>query len=738
MEMDNRNRKMKNLDMQHSGAAVVFPCSGPQELRVRGFSLEMAHEWDEFVLAQPHGTFFQLTGWKRVLEKTFGYEACYFYTERAGTITAIAPLFLVSNWLMGQCLLSVPLGVYGGICAADEESKQALLAHIQRLSLSQQVDFLELRNRNGGAIPGFHRNERYATFTTALSPDTESLFKGFPRDTRYMIRKAQKAGLRVRRGMDQLGSFYEMFAESMRRLGTPVFPLSLFENLQEEFGDRMDLLLVYSGEKPVSGVISFFFRDTILPYYAGAAPEAPRLAANNFMYWELMKDAALSESQVRIGGSCLAAPPPVADQTNGPAHRQVVSVESPHMNVLEPTHDLAMGGRSVKARTLEGHGPIRVLHVIDRMDVGGTELGILKVMRGLGSGVFEQRICTARGFDPEMARQQNLEDKLLVAGRSGSGLQLLLFRLIRVMRAYRPHIVHSRNWGAIEAIPAARLVGVPVAIHSEHGYEVETIAGIPTRRRIFRRAAYAMADAVFTVSEELRAYHAKQAWFSQQHIRVIHNGVDTSRFSPRPEIQQEVRRRFGLGTHAFVVGAVGRMVSIKNYHTLLRAAELLAGKGVDLQVVFVGSGPELSGLQQAVEASANLSGRVTFLGTVRDTAEILNAMDAFVLPSLSEGMSNTVLEAMASGLAVVATNVGGNPELVVDSNSGYLFPAGDFQALGSVLEELSRDPERRRHAGQAARRRALDEFSLDGMISNYRNLYLELAARHRVPVPKGA
>lgn len=283
---------MKNLDMQHSGAAVAFPVGSPQELRVHGFTPEMAHEWDEFVLAQPHGTFFQLTGWKRVLEKTFGYQPCYFYTERAGTITGIAPLFFVSNWLMGRCLLSVPLGVYGGICAADEESTQALLTHIQQLSVSEQVDFLELRNRNGGAIPGFHRNERYATFTTVLSKDTESLFKGFPRDTRYMIRKAQKAGLQVRRGMDQLGSFYEMFAESMRRLGTPVFPLSLFENLQKEFGDHVDLLLVYSGEKPVSGVISFFFRDTILPYYAGAAPEAPRLAANNFMYWELMKDAS--------------------------------------------------------------------------------------------------------------------------------------------------------------------------------------------------------------------------------------------------------------------------------------------------------------------------------------------------------------------------------------------------------------------------------------------------------------
>jgi FemAB-related protein (PEP-CTERM system-associated) len=259
---------------------------------VRGFTPDIAEAWDRFVLAHPAGTFFHLSGWKRVLEKTFGYQPCYSYVERGERLTAVAPFFSISNWIVGRCLISVPLAAYGGICAEDEESEQTLLNHIKQFAASQRVDYVELRNRNQGLLPGFHRNTLYATFTTELSSDPAANLKRLPRDTRYMIRKAEKAGLQTRHGWDQLGDFYSLFAQSMHRLGTPVFPRSLFENLASEFANQSDLFVVYARHKPVAGVVSFFFRDAILPYYAGAAPEAPQLAASNLMYWELMKDAA--------------------------------------------------------------------------------------------------------------------------------------------------------------------------------------------------------------------------------------------------------------------------------------------------------------------------------------------------------------------------------------------------------------------------------------------------------------
>jgi FemAB-related protein (PEP-CTERM system-associated) len=259
---------------------------------VNEFQVGDTDRWDQFVLSQPEGTLFHLVAWKRAIERTFGFQSLYFYCERDGQITAIVPLFFVTNWVIGDCLHSVPFGVYGGICAADQESRDALLAHVKRLAVRKQVGHLDLHQRNGESIPGFHTNPLYYSFTTQLEAKSETNLKKLPRDTRYMIRKGEKAGLEARHGLDQMRDFYGLFCESMRRLGTPVFPRALFENLSQEFGSQVDLTMIYSGVQPISGVMSFKFRDTFLPYYAGANSMAPALAANNFMYWHLMKFAA--------------------------------------------------------------------------------------------------------------------------------------------------------------------------------------------------------------------------------------------------------------------------------------------------------------------------------------------------------------------------------------------------------------------------------------------------------------
>jgi sugar transferase (PEP-CTERM/EpsH1 system associated) len=375
---------------------------------------------------------------------------------------------------------------------------------------------------------------------------------------------------------------------------------------------------------------------------------------------------------------------------------------------------------------------LSVLHVIDRMGVGGTEVGILKVIQGLGSERFDHRICTIRGCDENFSRSQGFEGQVYVAGRVNSGFQFLLGRLARIMREFRPDIVHSRNWGAIEAMPAARMAGVPVAIHSEHGYEVDMLNGLPTRRRVLRRVAYAAADAVFTVTEELRSYHARQAWLPMERIRVLPNGVDMTRFASRSEERQEIRERLGLGDGSLVLGAIGRLVPIKDHVTLLKAAEILISRDMAIYVLLVGSGPELAKLKEFVAASPRLSGRVVFAGAVSDVAPLLNAMDIFVLPSLSEGMSNTLLEAMASSLPVVATRVGGNPEIVEEQRSGWLFEPGDVAALAAILERTGRDTNLRLQLGQAARQRTVQHFSFNGMLEGYRNLYIELARKRGV------
>src|SRR5262249_51047256 len=158
--------------------------------------------------------------------------------ECGGEITAIAPLFLVSSWLTGRALISVPFGVYAGICASDAVSEQFLLRHMANFAREHGVEYMELRTRQGALYEGCHPISRYTTFTSPLSVDSEANLKRLPRDTRYMIRKAQKAGLVAEHGWQQLPQFFTLFAQNLQRHGTPAFPISLLKNLQSEFGEK--------------------------------------------------------------------------------------------------------------------------------------------------------------------------------------------------------------------------------------------------------------------------------------------------------------------------------------------------------------------------------------------------------------------------------------------------------------------------------------------------------------------
>jgi sugar transferase (PEP-CTERM/EpsH1 system associated) len=373
--------------------------------------------------------------------------------------------------------------------------------------------------------------------------------------------------------------------------------------------------------------------------------------------------------------------------------------------------------------------PLRVLHVINSLGLGGTERGVLKLMEGLDASRFDQRLCVVRGADERLATLPSVKGKLFVAGLQTSGFQFLLFRLTKILQSYRPDIVHSRNWGSIEAIAAGKLAGVPVVVHSEHGYELDMLSGLALRRRLLRRGFYSFCDAIFTVSRELQDYHGKQSWFPTERIQVIPNGVDTNLYAPSREARLRARFQFDFPAEAVVLGTVGRLVPIKDQVTLLRAAEQLLRRGLDIRVLLVGSGPEHERLRSYAQESPLLRGKVRFADPTLPVADSFQAMDLFVLPSILEGMSNTLLEAMSSGLACVATAVGGNPELIEPELSGLLFTPGDVAKLSELLQELIVQTDFRNRLAAAARHRVVTHFSLDAMMSNYTKFYAELAAR---------
>jgi len=247
--------------------------------------------WDDFVRTSPSGTFFHLSGWQKVIERVLRRECSYLFAHRSGHITGVLPISRSRNPIFGDCLVSLPLAVYGGVCADDENSYQRLLQAGGDLAARLGVKYLELRNRTESFPSSLPGRDLYVTFTQDLTSGPEQLMKRLPRDTRYAIRKGQKAGLQWVEDLTD-DEFYELFAQSVHRLGTPVFPRELFTSLRSEFKNQVRLFGVRKERTPIAGVLCFYFRDQVLPYYSGALAEYNRDSPNSFMYWSLIEQSA--------------------------------------------------------------------------------------------------------------------------------------------------------------------------------------------------------------------------------------------------------------------------------------------------------------------------------------------------------------------------------------------------------------------------------------------------------------
>jgi FemAB-related protein (PEP-CTERM system-associated) len=244
-------------------------------------------EWDAFVRSNAHGSPFHLLAWRRVVETAFGHRPHYLMAAGPDRVEGVLPLFETRGLLGGRGLVSVPYGVYGGVCAASPEARAALLEAAARLARERRADYVELRHRRGqqGDLP---TKSLYVTFARPISADPEENMAAIPRKQRRMIRQGAKLGLRAEFGLQHLDAFYEVYAESVRNLGSPVFPRALFRAIAEEFKQDCELLTVWRDGRLLAGVLTLLYEDQALPYYGGALREALQFAVNDFMYWELM------------------------------------------------------------------------------------------------------------------------------------------------------------------------------------------------------------------------------------------------------------------------------------------------------------------------------------------------------------------------------------------------------------------------------------------------------------------
>ncbi len=269
----------------------------PVEVRVRAFRASDGERWDAFVRAHPDGSFFHLSGWARVIEEGLGHKAHYLLAERDGEIRGVLPLGRVRSRLFGDALSSTPFCVYGGAVAADDTARETLERAACDLARELRVDYLELRNRER-RHHDWPAKDLYVTFVKEIDPDPERNLLAIPRKQRAMVRKGIEAGLRGDID-DDLDRFFDVYSASVHRLGTPVFPPRYFRALRQVFGEQCELLTVFDRDgAAVSSVMSFYFRDQVLPYYGGSLAEARNLKANDFMYWDLMRRAC--ERGIRV------------------------------------------------------------------------------------------------------------------------------------------------------------------------------------------------------------------------------------------------------------------------------------------------------------------------------------------------------------------------------------------------------------------------------------------------------
>jgi FemAB-related protein (PEP-CTERM system-associated) len=276
--------------MEMTPPTLVRDVRTAERVVVRAFTASDATRWNAFVDRCPDATFFHLIGWRTIIEEVFRHRTHYLIAERAGEIEGVLPLSEVRSRLFGHALVSLSFGVYGGPAALNADAEGALVAAAAGLADKLDVDFLELRDRKP-VCPTWPQQDLYVTFRKALLPEAEANMLAIPRKQRAMVRKGIKNGLvsAIDPGVDR---FFALYADNMHRHGTPPFGRDYFARLRDVFGPQCEVLIVCDPQgNPVSGVLSFYFRDEVLPYYAGDAVAARDLAANDFKYWELMRRA---------------------------------------------------------------------------------------------------------------------------------------------------------------------------------------------------------------------------------------------------------------------------------------------------------------------------------------------------------------------------------------------------------------------------------------------------------------
>lgn len=367
-----------------------------------------------------------------------------------------------------------------------------------------------------------------------------------------------------------------------------------------------------------------------------------------------------------------------------------------------------------------------VLHVVYRFDTGGLENGIVNLINHMPAGAYRHAVLALTEVT-DFKRRVQRPDVQFIALRKPPGHGLWLYpKLYRLFRELKPAIVHTRNLGALETIVPAWAAGVPVRLHGEHGWDVGDPDGRSLRYQRVRRLYRPFVQHYMALSRDIASYLRGKIKVPPARITQVYNGVDSDRFCPAEGGPIALPGCPFAAPEHWLVGTVGRMATIKDQPTLARAFIRLIQRHPALRegarLVLIGDGP-LRAECQALLQAAGLQDLAWLPGERSDVQDVMRSLSCFVLPSLAEGISNTILEAMASGLPVVATDVGGNADLVAHGETGEIVPAADVDAISDALARHALDPDLALRRGRAGRVRAEQRFSMQAMVSTYQGVY---------------
>ncbi len=367
-----------------------------------------------------------------------------------------------------------------------------------------------------------------------------------------------------------------------------------------------------------------------------------------------------------------------------------------------------------------------VVHVIHSFGMGGLENGLVNIINRMPDGRYRHAIVCLAESGAFENRIERPGVQIISLHRQPGHDSTLYWKLWKALRGLRPDIVHTRNLSALEGqIPAFFLPGVRT-VHGVHGRDVFDLDGVNRKYNLLRKLIRPLVGRYIAVSNDLKHWLQEKVGVPEKRVIQIYNGVDQIRFTPRSGERPDLAPAGFLGKERVVAGTVGRLAAVKDQANLIQAFNLLLSRHPEnrdhLRLIITGDGPERGRLEKLVE-DLQIQECVWITGDRNDIPDILKLFDIFVLPSLGEGISNTILEAMATGLPIIATHVGGNPELVEEGVNGHLVPRGNHEALAESMERLIHSSSSRKSMGEASLERVRAEFDWNKTVAGYLAVY---------------